>query len=100
MLSKISPLLIQSLPEECRARVVQKNVGLIPKFLKPFHLVKGENGVPIYVCDYCQGHFRGHNSIVYHTRRHIGDYPYRCGTCGYAEVSKVFSIEYLILIYF
>lgn len=77
-----------SLPDECRARVVGKNVGLIPKFLKPFSLIRGENGIPIYVCDYCQGHFRGHNSIVYHTRRHIGDYPYRCGTCGYAEVSK------------
>ena len=79
----------QGLPEECKARVNGKNVGLIPKYLKPFNLSRGENGIPIYTCDYCQGQFRGHNSIVYHTRRHIGDYPYRCGTCGYAEVSKV-----------
>jgi len=64
--------------------------------LKPFNLSRGENGIPIYTCDYCQGQFRGHNSIVYHTRRHIGDYPYRCGTCGYAEVSKCALNQHLL----
>ena len=28
----------------------------------------------------------GHNSIVYHCRRHIGDYPYKCQDCGFVEV--------------
>ena len=32
--------------------------------------------------------YRGRNSIVYHCRQHIGDYPYRCEECGFAEVSQ------------
>ena len=84
------------LPAECRQRVCPANVGLIPKYLKPFQAVRGDNGKQIYVCNYCQGEFRGHNSIVYHTRRHIGDYPYRCGTCGYAEVSKCALNQHLL----
>ena len=137
---------IQALPLECQSRVCADNVGLIPKYLKPFHPIRGDNGKQIYVCNYCQvwdfnttsynlnlskvfrlwlfekfkfkvllklfsmtslishlkikGEFRGHNSIVYHTRRHIGDYPYRCGTCGYAEVSKVSFIAGYFRIWF
>lgn len=84
------------LPLECQSRVCPDNVGLIPKYLKPFTPIRGDNGKQIYVCNYCRGEFRGHNSIVYHTRRHIGDYPYRCGTCGYAEVSKCALNQHLL----
>ena len=33
----------------------------------------------------------GHNSIVYHARRHVGDYPYKCGEpgCNFHEVNKL-----------
>ena len=40
--------------------------------------------------------YRGRNGIVYHCRQHIGDYPYRCVECGFAEVSKAALNEHLI----
>ena len=41
---------------------------------------------------------KGHNSIVYHCRRHIGDYPYKCQDCGFYEVSFLTEIEILFLV--
>lgn len=76
---------------------------------KPYKLLEQtESGktVSLYKCNFCdQGNvcfsmfinwsyssvYRGHNSIVYHCRRHIGDYPYRCDDCGFVEVCKVMS---------
>lgn len=72
-------------------KVVEDNTGLIPKYYKPYRLLEStESGKPVslYKCDFCQQVYRGHNSIVYHCRRHIGDYPYRCEDCGFVEVCK------------
>ena len=35
-------------------------------------------------------------SIIYHCRKHIGDYPYRCTDCGHAELSKAAISSHLI----
>jgi len=72
-------------------KVVEENTGLIPKFYKPYKLLEQtESGktVSLYKCNFCEQVYRGHNSIVYHCRRHIGDYPYRCDDCGFVEVCK------------
>lgn len=72
-------------------KVVEENTGLIPKYYKPYKLLEStESGKPVslYKCDFCHQVYRGHNSIVYHCRRHIGDYPYRCEDCGFVEVCK------------
>lgn len=72
-------------------KVVEENTGLIPKYYKPYKLLEStEHGRPVslYRCDFCNQDYRGHNSIVYHCRRHIGDYPYRCEDCGFVEVCK------------
>ena len=95
-------------------KAVWENTGLIPKYYKPYSLIETAektNPAPLYRCDFCKliykgkypnSHFTplriqlrntitntfvGHNSIVYHCRRHIGDYPYKCQDCGFVEVS-------------
>ena len=45
------------------------------------------------------GFFQIHDcstSIIYHCRKHIGDYPYRCTECGHAELSKAAISSHLI----
>ena len=70
-------------------KAVWENTGLIPKFYKPYSLIETQdrsNPVPLYRCHFCKLVYKGHNSIVYHCRRHIGDYPYKCEECGFVEV--------------
>ncbi|CAG5094560.1 Oidioi.mRNA.OKI2018_I69.XSR.g13666.t1.cds [Oikopleura dioica] len=76
-------------------KAVWENTGLVPKYYKPYSLIETdgqssqENG-PVYKCHFCHMHYKGHNSIVYHARRHVGDYPYKCGEpgCNFHEVCK------------
>ena len=93
-------------------KAVWENTGLIPKYYKPYSLIETAektNPAPLYRCDFCKLIYKGklyiyvtywcyvivllmlrnvlgHNSIVYHCRRHIGDYPYKCQDCGFVEV--------------
>lgn len=46
-----------------------------------------ENKV-VYKCDLCGSNYTSWEDIVHHVRRHYGDYPYRCTSCGFAGVSK------------
>ncbi|CAG5091747.1 Oidioi.mRNA.OKI2018_I69.PAR.g13225.t1.cds [Oikopleura dioica] len=69
-----------------------ENTGLVPKYYRPYKLIgKSVNPErPVYECNFCQNHLKGHFSIISHARRHIGDYPFKCTEpdCDYFEVSS------------
>ncbi|CAK8685001.1 unnamed protein product [Clavelina lepadiformis] len=62
--------------------------GIVPQHYKPFSVFKQSDKSTIAKCSLCPFSAPDINSITYHARKHVGDYPYRCSKCVFGSVSK------------